>query len=79
MPEEIIPLTISISRKNLFTGKSSWAVFQDHFKCVKDFVDYTDEAAALAEAKEWVKNCGLPGADLEPKIVYPKITKARFS
>lgn len=78
MSEEIRPLSISISRKSVLSGKSQWAVFHE-WKCVKDFVEYTDEAVALAEAKEWVKQCGLPGADLEPEVVYPRITKMRMS
>lgn len=78
MSEEIRPLSISISRKSVLSNKSQWAVFQQ-FSCVKDFVEYTDEAAALVEAKAWVKQCGLPGADLEPEVVYPRITKMRMS
>lgn len=78
MPQEVEPLTISISRKTVLTPQNSWAVFHE-WKCVKDFVEFTDEAAAIAEAKEWIKKCGLPGCDLEPKIVYPRITKIRAS
>lgn len=78
MPNEPRPLSISISRKSVLDNKSQWAVFHD-FNCVKPFVEYTDEAAAIAEGKAWIKQSGLPGADLEPEIVYPRITKMRMS
>ena len=60
--------TISIDRQ-----ARSWAVFSEHFECVKPFVRYTDEAQAIAEAKAWLSAAGYTGE--EPEVVYPRITK----
>lgn len=51
------------------------AVFDGNFNCVRDFIPYTDEAAAVAEAKAWVKErCAT-----EPEMVYPQITSMRMT
>lgn len=63
-------LTISICRQS-----KSWAVFDAHLACVKEFVPYTDEAAALAEGKAWVAERG----KVEPEVVYPNLTRFSMS
>ena len=61
------PLTISIDRRS-----RTWAVFDAHFACVKEFEPWlADEAQALAEAKAWVAE----RSPMEPEVVYPRITR----
>ncbi len=50
------------------------AVFDD-FSCIRDFQPFTDEAAAVAEAKTWLKQW----TELEPEMVYPQITSMRIT
>jgi hypothetical protein len=61
--------TISISRRD-----KSWAVFDDGWKCVKEFIPYLDEQTAIAEGRAWVKE----RSPDEPRIVYPRITKLQM-
>lgn len=61
--------SISVDRK-----AKQIAVF-DQFTCVRDFQPYTDEAAAVEEAKKWVKE----RTDIEPTLIYPRITNIRMS
>jgi len=50
------------------------AVF-DMFVCIRPFQTYTDEAAAIEEAKKWLKR----HTDKEPQILYPRIKSVRYS
>lgn len=63
-------MTISIDRQ-----AKSWAVYDDMFDCVKPFEPYADEAAALATARAWILERG----GVEPKVVYPSITRMTMS
>lgn len=56
---------ISINRQTRVIG-----CFDD-LTLVRDFQPYTDEAAALMEAKAWCKE----RSDQEPQVVYPVIRR----
>lgn len=56
---------ISIQRSN-----KKVAIF-DGSDCVRGFDDYIDEEHALSEAKSWIAE----RTEIEPEIVYPKITR----
>lgn len=59
-------LTISVDR-----ASRKWAVFDNSFNLLRDFEPYTDEAAAIECGKAFAKE----RSSLEPKIVYPAVTK----
>ncbi len=51
------------------------AIFDKPFTLVRDFIDYTEEAKGVQEAKDWIKQF----SDVEPEIVRPAITKMRLT
>jgi hypothetical protein len=60
---------ISIERKT-----KRYAIF-DGFSCVRTFMDYTDEAQAIADGRAWIAE----RTDVEPEITYPNITRMTVS
>ncbi len=60
---------ISIDRR-----ARKWAVF-DGWDIKHPFTPYTDEAAALQAAQDWVAT----QCDLQAEVVYPMVTKMRMS
>ena len=67
---------IKLSRPQISVDRDSCkiAVF-DNFECVRDFVPFADEATAVDEAKAWVKE----RSDVEPEMIYPRITRMVMS
>ena len=51
------------------------AVFDEHFKVLRDFESHPDEEAALFDAEKW---CLEQGHEVT-KVVRPRITKMRIS
>lgn len=68
-PTKLVQPQISVDRQS-----KTIAVFES-FNCVRDFIPYTDEAVAVAEAKAWVKE----RSDVEPEMIYPQITSMRMT
>jgi hypothetical protein len=62
--------TVSIDRKT-----RRWAVFDEHFSCVKEFVPFADEVQAVAAGLAWVAE----RSPAKPRVVYPKISKITAS
>ena len=54
---------------------SKWAVFNNYFDLVHPFTPYTDEAAGLKAAQDWVA----ANSSVQPELVYPRIAKMRMS
>ncbi len=63
---------ISIQKQN---SGCKIAVFDHPFTLVRDFVDYSEEAKGIQEAKDWIKQF----SDVEPEIVRPQITKMKLT
>ena len=53
----------------------SWAVFDNHFACIKDFTPYLKESDALIVARAWVAE----RSKVEPEVVYPSISRMTVS
>lgn len=65
LEEPIISLCRQSKRIGIFNG----------LDLVRDFADYQDDKTALQEACAWVRE----RSDVQPKVVYPKITKMNLS
>lgn len=78
MIENLIPkINITWSNPIISIQRSckKYAVFNDYFKIVKDFTDYTDEKEAEQAARDWLKQY----TNLEPEIVYPRIKSIKIN